>query len=88
MAKKPEHARGAELLRRFLTEHHTSQTELAIALGVTAMAVSQWVNGHSTPGIRYARGIAEWTSNAVPIEAWIPTDAKSLKPFASKGDRT
>jgi transcriptional regulator with XRE-family HTH domain len=85
MAKKPEQARGAELLRRFLTEHHTSQTELAIALGVTAMAVSQWVNGNSTPGIRFAHGIAEWTKNAVPIESWIPNDAKAVKPFTAKG---
>lgn len=80
-------------LGRFLLENDVSFRDGARAVGVSHPALRAWALGIGRPEDDAVRlKIARWTSDAVPIDAWItPADTKALaeaetvEPFRPSG---
>lgn len=71
--------RLGELLRQ-KTELGMSASDLAVKLGVTRQAVSQWMSGASSPGLEMARRIQDLTK--IPMADWTEPSKQSSRKTA------
>lgn len=63
--------RGRLLLRKFLEDNGILQSAAALAIGVSAPTMSDWLAGHKRPSDHMRTIIARWTNGAVPESAWL-----------------
>lgn len=65
---------GAVALADFLHQHQLTQAQCGVAIGVTDVAVHEWVTGAHRPRVEYREAIELWTNGHIPRSAW-DTDA-------------
>lgn len=79
---------GVHKLRKFLETHKIPQLQAARALGVTHVAVLQWIRGRATPTPPLRKAIEVWTSGEISEADWetskdrrLAEKVAAVKPF-------
>lgn len=62
-------------LSEYLERNKTHKREFAALIGVTSMAVHQWMNGVRTPRIEFLQKIAKATKGRVQPSDFFPPEA-------------
>ena len=75
----PEAPKGATQFREWMRERGISLRTAAETLGVSHVAVIEWVRGTSRPRPDRRHAIAKWTSDAIPAESWL-LDGEAAEP--------
>lgn len=71
----PEQAR--QTLAAFLEENSLTQRQLARAIGVSDPVVHNWLSGDRRPRDVHRRGIAAFTRQRIPAEAWLTEEERA-----------
>lgn len=78
---------GGERLRKWMRDHDAKQRAVAVAAGVTRVAVYGWLRGDYLPGPVERARIEAFTNGAVPATAWLTRDELAqignVRPFAA-----
>lgn len=67
---KPRTRDAAFELCGWMFEHDVSSKRLAIEIGVSLRALTNWRNGHSTPSLKRAIQLESITGGRVPAKLW------------------
>lgn len=73
------------MLDDFLHDNRITLKAAGDALGVSAVAVYEWVRGTKRPRDDNRNAISVWTGGAVPADSWRTEEPKSVEPFAKTG---
>ena len=68
---------GRDLLAAWLAERAVSQADVARAMGVSNVAVHNWIKGMSPPSDVNRRRLERWTGGAVPTVSWLSPDERA-----------
>ena len=74
---------GARLLLQFRHQNDLTQTDVALALGVSTPTIHDWERGRKRPKAHHRDDIATWTKGFVPASAWKrPGEVSGVVPFS------
>lgn len=82
-------------LRQYLLENGLTQTKFCGMIEMSPVVLSQVLNGHKRPGLRFIARISEATNGEVNVHSWMPhrlrrqpdmTPTRSTKPLLSIKD--